>query len=157
MRPGLRWVVCVVASILAAVAAAGEAVTLNSLLEEMVNFDAVARWPQPAYTCRQASSYDRRTKTPADADGWFANTDNMDGSGAALRSTVLRASFDGEKLGEPLDLYNNGVVTTGPKALGERALDAGEHRLTVEIVGANAAAVKRHMVGLDYVKLEPAK
>lgn len=66
-------------------AAAGEAVTLHSLLEEMVDRDAVARWPQPAYTCRQASSYDRRSKTPADANGWFANTDNMDGSGASLR------------------------------------------------------------------------
>jgi len=74
------------ASFLAATAAlGGEAITLASLLEEMVDFDAAARWPKPAYTCRQASSYDRRSKSPADTGGWFANTDNMDGSGDSLR------------------------------------------------------------------------
>ena len=51
----------------------------------MTDFEAVARWPKPEYTCRQASSYDRRSKTPGDPAGWFANTDNMDGLGADLR------------------------------------------------------------------------
>jgi hypothetical protein len=55
------------------VAAAPE-VTLQSLLDEMVDFDAVARWPEPAFTCRQASSYDRATVAP-DKPGWFANND----------------------------------------------------------------------------------
>jgi len=49
-------------------------VSLQSLLEEMANYDSVARWPAPAYTCRQASSYDRGTVAP-DKPGWFANTD----------------------------------------------------------------------------------
>ncbi len=70
---------------------------------------------------------------------------------------IVQFHLDGEKLGEPLDLYSNGVVTTGPKAIGERTLDAGEHKLTIEITGANPAAVKRHMFGLDYLKLEAAK
>jgi hypothetical protein len=34
-------------------------ITLHSLLGEMTDFAAVARWPQPAFICRQASSYDR--------------------------------------------------------------------------------------------------
>ena len=49
-------------------------VTLNSLLKEMVDFSAVARWPEPAYTCRQCSSYDRAEVAP-DKPGWFANSD----------------------------------------------------------------------------------
>jgi hypothetical protein len=49
-------------------------VSLNSLLEEMTDFGAVARWPQPEFTCRQASSYDRGTVAP-DQPGWFANSD----------------------------------------------------------------------------------
>ncbi|MES2924801.1 MAG: glycoside hydrolase family 172 protein [Verrucomicrobiota bacterium] len=49
-------------------------VTLNSLLEEMSDFSGVARWPQPEFTCGQASSYDRGTRAP-DQPGWFANTD----------------------------------------------------------------------------------
>jgi hypothetical protein len=51
------------------------AVTLQSLLTEMTDYDAVARWPDPSYTCHQASSYDRATKTPDDQKGWFANAD----------------------------------------------------------------------------------
>ena len=68
-----------------AAAAEAAAVTLESLLKEMVDYESVARWPDPPYTCRQASSYDRRSKTPSDPAGWFANTDNMDGLGADLK------------------------------------------------------------------------
>ena len=53
---------------------AGAEVTLTSLLEEMTDFGAVARWPQPEFTCKQASSYDRATMAP-DKPGLFANND----------------------------------------------------------------------------------
>lgn len=65
---------------LAAPAGASPPVTLSSLLNEMIDRDAVARWPDPAYTCRQFSSYDRASTAPGrlDAEGrdtWFANGD----------------------------------------------------------------------------------
>jgi hypothetical protein len=50
------------------------AVTLPSLLEEMTDRDAIARFPDPPYTCRQASSFDRLSVAP-DKPGWFANHD----------------------------------------------------------------------------------
>ena len=56
-------------------AAAGETVTLESLLDEMVDRDRVARLPSPAYLCKQFSSYDRASKNPDDPEGWFANVD----------------------------------------------------------------------------------
>lgn len=49
-------------------------ISLESLLEEMVNRDGLARFPDPPYTCQQASSYDRGTVAP-DQPGWFANMD----------------------------------------------------------------------------------
>lgn len=49
-------------------------VSLHSLLKEMINVQAVASWPDPAYTLKQASSYDRRSVSP-DKPGWFANAD----------------------------------------------------------------------------------
>lgn len=48
--------------------------SLLSLLREMTNNAAVARWPQPEFTCKQASSYDRQKVAP-DKPGWFANHD----------------------------------------------------------------------------------
>lgn len=49
-------------------------ISLNTLLREMTDVDAVARWPQPTYTAMQASSYDRNSVSP-DQPGWFANDD----------------------------------------------------------------------------------
>lgn len=50
-------------------------ISLESLLNEMVDHAAVARWPEPAYMCKQSSSYDRTSTDPHDPEGWFANLD----------------------------------------------------------------------------------
>jgi hypothetical protein len=68
---------------------------------------------------------------------------------------IVQLYLDGQKLGDPIDLYHDGVVPTGLLAMGEHDLTAGEHKLTVEIMGANDKAVKSYMFGLDYVKLDP--
>ncbi|ANH83891.1 hypothetical protein A8C56_12240 [Niabella ginsenosidivorans] len=100
-----------------------EKITLPALLGEMTDFTAIAKFPDPQYTLRQASSYDRRS-IAADQPGWFANADfnqfirneknegrkefvmmDADGPGAIVRfwlTTVvkpgtLRFYFDNEK------------------------------------------------------------
>ncbi len=45
-------------------------ICLESLLEEMLTFESVARWPDPSYTCKQADSMDRRRVAP-DKPDWF--------------------------------------------------------------------------------------
>lgn len=52
-------------------------------------------------------------------------------------------------------MYAPGVVYSGPVVLGTLALNKGNHKLTVEIVGANARAHKHYMFGLDQVVLKP--
>lgn len=56
-------------------ASAAEPVSLVSLLRDMVDAETPARWPDPEYRCRQASSHDRATRSP-DEPGWFGNDDN---------------------------------------------------------------------------------
>ena len=73
----------------------------------------------------------------------------------AIDYGIVRISLDGKPLGDRIDLINDGVITTHAR-LGTGELAAGDHRLTVEIVGSNPTAVPRHMFGLDYLKLEPA-
>ncbi|NLX54527.1 MAG: DUF2961 domain-containing protein [Planctomycetaceae bacterium] len=51
-----------------------QTVSLGTLLDEMIDRAGLARFPSPAYTCRQASSYDRGTVAP-DQPGWYANMD----------------------------------------------------------------------------------
>lgn len=55
-------------------AAESDTITFESLLEEMVNRDSIARLPKPAYTCRQFSSYDRNSTEPG-SPTWWANWD----------------------------------------------------------------------------------
>jgi hypothetical protein len=50
-------------------------ISLETLLEEMVDREALARFPEPGYTCRQFSSYDPASTSPEDAETWFANGD----------------------------------------------------------------------------------
>ncbi|MHC4518925.1 MAG: glycoside hydrolase family 172 protein, partial [Planctomycetota bacterium] len=56
---------------------AGQPITLGSLLEEMVDRDRVARFPDPVYQSLQASSYNRQS-VYRDQPGWFADSDGLD-------------------------------------------------------------------------------
>jgi hypothetical protein len=102
-------------------------VTLETLLNEMVDRDAIAQFPHPGYTLKQFSSYDRATVAPGDKS-WFANWDrsmfiridtisgrqeyvmmDMDGPGAIVRfwmtfagqnsgKGIMRIYFDNDTL-----------------------------------------------------------
>ncbi len=50
-----------------------DTVSLSSLLDEMVDRTAIARFPEPAWTLKQQSSYDRNSKSRD--EGWFSNHD----------------------------------------------------------------------------------
>jgi len=49
-------------------------VSLESLLNEMIDRNELARFPDPTFTCKQFSSYDR-AMVAKDQPGWFANDD----------------------------------------------------------------------------------
>lgn len=53
--------------------ASAPVVTTAGLLKEMTDLAALAEFPTPAYTCKQFSSYDRKSKSPT--EDWFANGD----------------------------------------------------------------------------------
>ena len=50
-------------------------VSMESLLHEMVDRDAIARYPSNNFRLNQASSYNRASKTVEDSVGWFTNHD----------------------------------------------------------------------------------
>lgn len=84
-----------------AATAAGQEVSFDSLLREMTDTTAVARYPQPAFLGRQASSYDRDSISP-DEPGWFANAD---------RSQFVRTEeFDGRTEHVMLDVQGPGAL-----------------------------------------------
>jgi hypothetical protein len=77
-------------------------VTLESLLDEMLDFQRLAEFPDPPYTCAQFSSYDRAATTPDDPETWFANYD---------RGQYLRfEEHDGRREGVMMDAGGPGAV-----------------------------------------------
>ena len=80
----------------------------------------------------------------------------------AIDYGIVSLSLDAKKLsetklGEKIDLFNNGVIATGELSFGPCELKQGTSKLTIEITGSNPKAVKKHMFGLDYVLLKPAE
>jgi hypothetical protein len=51
-------------------------ITMESLLEEMVDRDNITYFPEISYKCKQASSYNRESISP-DLPGWFADSDGI--------------------------------------------------------------------------------
>ena len=108
-------------------------INLQSILEEMLNYAAVARWPEHSFTCKQASSMDPHLKGPGQP-GWFdKSADNFvrveevagrkqcvmmdaDGPGAIVR---IFLTSNGPKPGK-LRIYLDGSPTP---VLEYRALD----------------------------------
>ncbi|MEI7908079.1 MAG: glycoside hydrolase family 172 protein [Verrucomicrobiota bacterium] len=119
---------------------------LGSLLADMLERGKIAEFPQPEFVCKQASSYNRRAKTPGNPD-WFAGGDfdqfygsiaaggrkewimlDADGPGVVTRwwltqlhkAGTIRIYLDGAA--EPLvsghgdDLVGGGILTGPPLA-----------------------------------------
>jgi len=70
---------------------------------------------------------------------------------------IVQWSVNGQKAGEPVDLYAPKAALDPEVTLGTFELTAGENRLGAEIVGTNEKSInQRYLVGLDYIRLEPA-
>ncbi|HQX51195.1 MAG TPA: FG-GAP-like repeat-containing protein, partial [Planctomycetaceae bacterium] len=69
---------------------------------------------------------------------------------------IVKISLDETVLDAGGDLYNNPeVLTTGVLTFPKISLTKGNHRLSLEITGANPDAVKNYMSAIDYLRLMP--
>jgi hypothetical protein len=93
---GIAWFV------LGAAVASAQTVNTESLLNEMTDLAGLAEFPTPPFTCKQFSSYDRASKSPDDAKGWFANGD----TGQFLRGE----DHDGRRENVMADMEGPGAV-----------------------------------------------
>ncbi|MCG3130782.1 MAG: hypothetical protein FLDDKLPJ_01555 [Phycisphaerae bacterium] len=131
-------------------AGTSKGVTTPSLLREMTDLRALAQYPDPPFTCKQFSSYDRASVRPDDAETWFANGDwgqfireekvgerteyvmaDMAGPGAIVRiwsanpKGTLRIYLDGNEKPEiecPMQDFLGGKLPWNPSPIsGERS------------------------------------
>ncbi|WP_246151780.1 FG-GAP repeat domain-containing protein [Rubripirellula reticaptiva] len=69
---------------------------------------------------------------------------------------IVQLSLDDHSLGDPIDLYETGVVTTGLLSFPKQSVDGNKHTLRVQIVGANPKAAKAYLFALDYLRIRTA-
>ncbi len=81
-------------------AVAAPAINTETLLNDLVDLQRLSRLPEPAYTTKQFSSWDRASKSPS--EGWFANGD----AGQYLRVEEK----DGRKEHVMMDIDGPGVI-----------------------------------------------
>jgi hypothetical protein len=70
---------------------------------------------------------------------------------------MLKFLLDGKPLDPVFDGFSPpgaGVIHSPVLTLAKTGLPAGDHRLTLEITGANPEATKAYMAGIDYVYLK---
>lgn len=141
-----------------------DTVSLESLLEEMVNREAIARYPDPYYQTLQVSSHNRRSQKRG-GPHWFANRDRSwfiradinegrkeyvmleaDGPGAIVRfwmtfagpeagQGTLRIYFDHEK--EPTIVGKAFDVISGGALVGPPLSKSVSHQTPYKIRGHN--------------------
>jgi len=69
---------------------------------------------------------------------------------------IVQLSLDGQKLGEPVDLYADKITARAPLDLGVVDLSDAKPRIKVEATGKNAAS-HGFAFGVDYFKLTPVQ
>lgn len=69
---------------------------------------------------------------------------------------IVQLSLDENPLGNPIDLYEADVVTTGLLSFSKLAVTGKKHTLSVQIAGTNPKAKKSYMVAIDYLRIKTA-
>lgn len=67
---------------------------------------------------------------------------------------VVQLSLDGKPLGEPIDLYETQVVTTGVLEFPKLSVEGNQHTLEIQIIGANPKAARAYMCAVDYLRIK---
>ena len=88
---------------------ANEPVTMTSLLLEMTDRDSVASFPDHDFRLKQASSYNRASKTPDDPEGWFNNFDRS--TNDTHKNYVRVEEKDGRKEYVVMEDAGSGAIT----------------------------------------------
>ncbi|MCC7395440.1 MAG: DUF2961 domain-containing protein [Planctomycetes bacterium] len=70
---------------------------------------------------------------------------------------IVQLTLAAVPLGQPFDGYADHISASGELSFGEFELTAGDNELALRIVGKHTNARPGHMVGLDYLLLEPVR
>ncbi|REE00148.1 glycoside hydrolase family 172 protein [Marinoscillum furvescens] len=121
-------------------------ISIESLLNEMVDREAITRFPEKDFRLKQESSYNRASKTPEDTVGWFTNHDFN--SKETDQNFVRIEEKNGAKEWVLMDHQGPGAIVrtwmpfNGPKKPGTNSV------IKFYLDGAEEPALEGNMLGL---------
>ena len=125
---------------------AAQQVTIESLLNEMVNRDEVARFPQSNFRLKQQSSYNRASKTPDEPKGWFNNKDFN--PGAKDRNFIRIEENDDQKEWVLMEHQGPGAIVRTWMPWYNPDKPNTTNRIRIYLDGDSKAALEGNMLGL---------
>jgi hypothetical protein len=85
-------------------------ITIESLLNEMVDRETIASFPSINFRLKQSSSYNRASKTPSDTIGWFNNHDYNKEEKEEDHNFIRTEETNGEKEWVLMDHVGPGAI-----------------------------------------------
>ena len=126
--------------------AAKEPVTIESLLSEMIDRDAMARFPESDFRLKQHSSYNRASKTPDEPEGWFTNKDFN--SKATDKNFIRIEENAGKQEWVLMDHKGPGAIVRTWMPWRSQNNPATTNRIRIYLDGAAEPVLEGNMLGL---------
>lgn len=128
------------------VLAAAEPISIESLLHEMVDHEAVTRFPESNFRLKQESSYNRASKTPDDAKGWFNNKDHN--TKPTDHSFIRIDEVNGEKEWVLMDHTGAGTLVRSWMPFRNIGKPTTDLQIRIYVDGATEPTLEGNMLGL---------
>ncbi len=121
-------------------------VSIESLLHEMVDRDAVARFPQRDFRLKQQSSYNRASRTPDEPEGWFTNKDFNRRPGD--RNFLRIEENDGQKEWVLMDHDGAGAIVRTWMPWLRQLKPGSDITMRIYLDGSDEPALEGNMLGM---------
>lgn len=125
---------------------AAEPVSIESLLEEMVDRDAVACFPDADFRLKQHSSYNRASQTPDEPKGWFTNHDYN--SGDKDHNFIRIEETNGQKAWVLMDHQGPGAIVRSWMPWHNPKNAGSDITMRIYLDGSDEPALEGNMLGL---------
>lgn len=123
-------------------------ISIETLLNEMVDRDAIARFPINNFRLKQSSSYNRASETPSEPEGWFNNHDYNKEDKADDHNFIRTEEKNGQKEWVLMDHVGPGAIVRTWMPF----LSAGEPNTDIVIKiyldGSDKPVLEGNMLGL---------
>ncbi len=128
-------------------AQAAERVSVEQLLNEMVDRDSVARYPEQNFRLKQQSSYNRASKTPDEPKGWFTNQD-FNARGDKRHNYIRKEELDGKTVWVLMDHEGPGAIVRTWMPWHNQKNPGSDITMKIYLDGSDEPAIEGNMLGL---------